>query len=62
MDEDFKSELEWAEERLGDLIKYTQGDAFKKLSAEDQELIVQQASALNSYNEIIKVRAERAKK
>ena len=31
MDEDFKSELEWAEERLGDLIKYTQGDAFKKL-------------------------------
>ena len=62
MDEDFKSELEWAEERLGDLIKYTQGDAFKKLSGEDQELIVQQASALNSYNEIIKVRAERAKK
>jgi len=62
MDEDFKSELEWAEERLGDLIKYTQGDDFKKLSGEDQDLIVQQASALNSYNEIIKVRAERAKK
>ena len=62
MDEDFKSELEWAEERLGDLIKYTQGAEFKKLSGEDQELIVQQASALNSYNEIIKVRAERAKK
>jgi hypothetical protein len=62
MDEDFKSELEWAEERLGDLIKFTQGEDFKKLSGEDQDLIVQQASALNSYNEIIKVRAERAKK
>jgi hypothetical protein len=59
MDEDFKSELEWAEERLGDLIKYTQGDAFKKLSAVDQELIVQQASALNSYLEVIKIRAKK---
>ena len=62
MDEDFKSELEWAEERLGDLVSFSQGKAFRKLSAEDQDLIVQQASALNSYNEIIKVRAERAKK
>lgn len=62
MDEDFKSELEWAEERLGDLVNFSQGEAFKKLSAEDQDLIVQQASALNSYNEILKVRAERAKK
>ena len=43
----------------GDLIKYTQGDAFKKLSAEDQELIVQQASALNSYFEVIKIRAKK---
>ena len=59
MDEDFKSELEWAEERLGDLIKYTQGDAFKKLSAEDQELSVQQTSALNSYFEVIKIRAKK---
>lgn len=59
MDEDFKSELEWAEERLGDLIKYTQGDEFKKLSDEDQELIVQQASALNSYFEVIKIRAKK---
>ncbi len=62
MDEDFKSELEWAEERLGDLVNFSQGEAFRKLSAEDHDLIVQQASALNSYNEIIKVRAERAKK
>ena len=62
MDEDFKSELEWAEERLGDLVSFSQGEAFKKLSAEDQDLIVQQASALNSYNEIIKIRAKRAKK
>lgn len=62
MDEDFKSELEWAEERLGDLVNFSQGEAFRKLSAEDQDLIVQQASALNSYNEIIKVRAKRAKK
>ena len=59
MDEDFKSELEWAEERLGDLIKYTQGAEFKKLSGEDQDLIVQQASALNSYFEIIKIRAKK---
>lgn len=59
MDEDFKSELEWAEERLGDLIKYTQGAEFKKLSGEDQELIVQQASALNSYFEVIKIRAKK---
>ena len=62
MDEDFKSELEWAEERLGDLVNFSQGEAFRKLSGEDQDLIVQQASALNSYNEILKVRAERAKK
>ena len=62
MDEDFKSELEWAEERLGDLVNFSQGEAFKKLSAEDRDLIVQQASALNSYNEILKVRAKRAKK
>lgn len=62
MDEDFKSELEWAEERLGDLVKYTQGDDFKNLSVEDQDLIVQQASVLNSYNEILKIRAGRAKK
>ena len=41
MDEDFKSELEWAEERLGDLVSFSQGEAFKKLSAEDQDLIVQ---------------------
>ena len=62
MDEDFKSELEWAEERLGDLVNFSQGEAFRKLSAEDQDLIVQQANALNSYNEIIKIRAKRAKK
>jgi hypothetical protein len=62
MDEDFKSELEWAEERLGDLVKYTQGDAFKKLSAVDQDLIVQQASALNTYKDIVSARAGKAKK
>jgi hypothetical protein len=62
MDEDFKSELEWAEERLDDLVSFSQGEAFRKLSAEDRDLIVQQASALNSYNEILKVRAKRAKK
>ena len=62
MDEDFKSELEWAEERLGDLVKFSQGEEFKKLLAEDRDLIVQQASILNSYNEVLKIRAERAKK
>ena len=59
MDEDFKSELEWAEERLGDLVNFSQGEAFRKLSAEDQDLIVQQASALNSYFEVIKIRAKK---
>ncbi|HOK53551.1 MAG TPA: hypothetical protein PKV43_03725 [Armatimonadota bacterium] len=62
MEEDFKSELEWAEERLGDLVKFSQGEEFKKLLAEDRDLIVQQASALNSYNEVLKIRAKRAKK
>ena len=62
MDEDFKSELEWAEEKLGELIAYTQGEPFSKLSAEDQDLIVQQASALNTYKDIVSARAEKAKK
>ena len=62
MDEDFKSELEWAEEKLGELIAYTQGEPFSKLSAEEQDLIVQQASALNTYKDIVSARAEKAKK
>jgi len=62
MDEDFKSELEWAEERLGDLVNFSQGEAFRKLSAEDQDLIVQQASALNTYKDVVSARAEKAKK
>jgi len=62
MEEDFKSELEWAEEKLGELVAFTQGEPFLKLSAEDQDLIVQQASALNSYKDIVAVRAEKAKK
>ena len=62
MDEDFKSELEWAEEKLGELVAYTQGEPFKKLSAEDQDMIVQQASALNTYKDIVSARAEKAKK
>ena len=62
MDEDFKSELEWAEEKLDELIAYTQGEPFSKLSAEDQDLIVQQASALNTYKDIVSARAEKAKK
>ena len=62
MDEDFKSELEWAEEKLGELVTFTQGADFKKLSVEDQDLIVQQASALNTYKDIVSARAEKAKK
>ena len=62
MDEDFKSELEWAEEKLGELIAYTQGEPFSKLSAEDQDLIVQQASALNTYKDIVTARAAKAQK
>lgn len=61
MEEDFKSELDWAAERLDDLIKYTQGDEFKKLPTEDQNLIVQQASALNAYKDIVSARVEKAK-
>ena len=61
MEEDFKSELEWAEEKLGELIAYSQGEPFSKLSAEEQDLIVQQASALNTYKDIITVRSEKAK-
>lgn len=62
MEEDFKSELEWAEEKLGELVAFTQGEPFLKLSAEDQDLIVQQASALNSYKDIVSARAKKAKK
>ena len=62
MDEDFKSELEWAEERLGDLVNFSQGEAFRKLSAEDQDLIVQQASALNAYTDVLTIRAAKVKK
>lgn len=62
MEEDFKSELEWAEEKLGELVAFTQSESFLKLSAEDQDLIVQQASALNSYKDIVSARAEKAKK
>ena len=61
MEEDFKSELEWVEEKLGELIAYSQGEPFSKLSAEEQDLIVQQASALNTYKDIITVRSEKAK-
>ena len=62
MDEDFKSELEWAEAKLDELVTFTQGADFKKLSVEDQDLIVQQASALNTYKDIVSARAEKAKK
>ena len=62
MDEDFKSELEWADERLDDLIKFTQEEPFKKLSGEDQDLIIQQASALNAYKDILTTRASKAGK
>lgn len=62
MDEDFKSELEWAAEKLDELVIFTQGADFKKLSVEDQDLIVQQASALNTYKDIVTLRAEKAKK
>ena len=62
MDEDFKSELEWAEEKLDELVTFTQGEPFSKLSAEDQDLIVQQASALNTYKDIVTARAAKAQK
>ena len=62
MDEDFKSELEWAAERLDDLIKFTQEEAFTKLPAEDQDLIVQQASTLSAYKDIVTTRAAKAQK
>ena len=43
-------------------MTFTQGADFKKLSVEDQDLIVQQASALNTYKDIVSARAEKAKK
>ena len=62
MEEDFKSELDWADERLDDLIKFTQDEKFRKLPVEDQDLIVQQESTLNAYKDIVSLRAEKAKK
>ena len=62
MEEDFKSELEWVEEKLGELIAYSQGEPFSKLSAEEQDLIVQQANALNTYKDIVTARAAKAQK
>ena len=44
MEEDFKSELDWADERLDDLIKFTQDEKFRKLPVEDQDLIVRRGS------------------
>ena len=59
---DFKSELDHGPtERLDDLIKYTQDEKFRKLPVEDQDLIVQQASTLNAYKDIVTLRAEKAK-
>ena len=62
MEEDFKSELDWADERLDDLIKFTQDEKFRKLPVEDQDLIVQQASTLSAYKDIVTTRAAKAQK
>jgi hypothetical protein len=62
MDEDFKSTLAWANEQLDELTTYTQTEAFRKLTAEDQDLIVQQASALNAYTDVLTIRAAKVKK
>lgn len=62
MDEDLKSTLEWAEGHLEDLVKFTQDAEFAKLDGEDQDLIVQQASAVNSLVDTLSARLERMKK
>jgi hypothetical protein len=62
MEEDLKSTLDWAEGHLDDLVKYTQGTEFGKLGGEDQDLIIQQASAVNSLVDTLSARLERVKK
>ena len=58
MDEDFKAELDWANERYDDLVAFTGSEAFGELSAEDQDLIVQQCSLLGHYKQIVQMRDE----
>jgi len=60
MDEDFKAELDWANERYDDLVAFTGSEAFGELSAEDQDLIVQQCSLLGHYKQIVQMRADKA--
>ena len=69
MDEDFKSELEdWQQrvvdeqselfDRLEKLIAFTCSEPFKKLPVDKQEQLVQQASHMNAYNDILAARIE----
>ena len=50
------SEQSDLQKKLDDLIEYTQGEEFAKLDPVAQDLIVQQASAMNAYNECLKAR------
>ena len=51
------SEQSELQTKLDDLIEYTQSPEFSKLPAKEQDLIIQQASAMNTYNECLKARA-----
>ena len=61
MEEDINSTLEWTVGHLDELVAYTQTPEFHKLPAADQDLIVQQASVVNTLKDILTIRVERAK-
>jgi len=45
-------------DRLEKLVEFTQTDQFKKLPADKQDQLVQQASCMNAYNDILTARIE----
>lgn len=51
------SEQSDLQSKLDDLIKYTQSEEFTKLPADEQDLIVQQASFMNGYLDCLNARA-----
>lgn len=43
-------------DKLDKLVAFTTGPAFEKLDSGMQDLMVQQASFMNGYNEVLKIR------
>jgi len=58
--EDWQNRVVEEQKELGDkfdkLVEFTCGEAFTKLDHVNQNLLVQQASAMNAYNEILLAR------